>query len=276
MKNLNYLILTAFTFLFVHTAQAEILDTYRMDEIYQHLQPGMLVIFDIDNTLIEPVQELGTNQWFENRIKEYISYGHSKPDSLEKALQEWTAIQSITLVKLVEPGIEHIVKDLQNQGYTVIGLTTRGLGISTRTIDQLQTVKINLTATAPTNEEIFFMNERGVLFRGGVLFTAGTHKGKALEKFLKTVGCNPSSIMFINDKYSHLLPVEEYCEKFALPFTGIRYGFLDEKVKNFRKQIAEVQFYHFGHILSDEAAERILHERKLEPSIESPFKISKN
>lgn len=260
MKNLNYFIFAFLTFLSIHSLKAEIFDTYQMDEIYHHLQSEMLVIFDIDNTLIEPVQELGTNQWFENRIKEYISFGCSKQDALEKALREWTAIQSVTLVKLVEPNIASIVKDLQNQGYTVMGLTTRGLGISTCTIHQLQTVNIDLKMTAPTDQEIFFMNKQGVLFRGGTLFTAGTHKGDALEKFLKAIDYQPSSIIFINDKYSHLLPVEEYCSKFEIPFTGIRYGFLDEKVKNFRKQIAEIQFYHFGHILSDKAAERILHE----------------
>lgn len=265
MKKFNYVLFTILTLLSIQNLRAEIFDIYHMNEIYPHLQPGMLVIFDIDNTLIEPVQELGSNQWFENRMKEYISYGCSKPDALEKALREWTAIQNITLVKLVEPEIAGIVKDLQTLGYTVMGLTTRGLGISTCTLHQLQTVNIDLKTTAPTDAEIFFMNERSVLFRGGTLFTAGTHKGNALEKFLKTIDCKPSSILFINDKYSHLLPVEDYCDKFAVPFVGMRYGFLDQKVKNFRKQIAEVQFYHFGHILSDEAAERILHEKKLAP-----------
>lgn len=248
-------------FLFTTSLPAEIYETYNMSELYNHLKPGMLVVFDIDNTLIEPVQELGSNQWFEKRIKEYISYGHNKGEALEKALREWTAIQSITLVKLVEPGIDTIIKDLQNQGYTVMGLTTRGLGLSTRTVEQLQTVGIDLTMTAPTQEEVFFMNERGVLFRGGALFTAATHKGEALRKLLEASSYAPTSIMFINDKYSHLVPVEEYCSNDNIPYVGLRYGYTDEKVKNHRKQIADVQFYHFGHILSDDAAERILHER---------------
>lgn len=261
---MNYLkntFLVLLTILLTASLPAEIYETYNMSELYDHLKPGMLVVFDIDNTLIEPVQELGSNQWFENRIKEYVSYGHNKGEALEKALREWTAIQSITLVKLVEPGIDAIVKDLQEQGYTVMGLTTRGLGLSTRTVEQLQTVGIDLSVTAPSHEEVFFMNERGVLFRGGALFTAATHKGEALRKFLEASNYEPTSIMFVNDKYSHLVPVEEYCTKDDIPYVGLRYGFTDEKVKNHRKQIAEIQFYHFGHILSDDAAERILHER---------------
>lgn len=247
--------------LFLFSLSAEIYETMHMHEIYDHIEPGMLLVFDIDNTLLEPVQELGSNQWFENKIKEYISYGYNRQDALEKTLRQWTAIQSITQVKLVEPEIDTIVRKLQNDGYTVMGLTTRGLGISTCTITQLNSAKIDLTRTAPTQKEIFFNNERGVLFRGGALFTAATHKGKALEKLLEAVDLKPSSILFINEKLSHILPVEDFCEKANIPFVGLRYGHTDEKVKNFRKQIAEVQFYHFGHILSNEAADRILHER---------------
>ena len=240
--------------------RAQIIEIMNLQEVYQYLDSQTLVVLDIDNTLIEPVQELGSNQWFENRIKEYISYGMDKGDALEKALREWTAIQSITKVKTVEPETTRIVKDLQEKGHTVIGLTTRGLGISTCTVQQLESVKIDLTTTSPTNEELFFMNERGVLFRGGILFTAATHKGLALKKFLETIGFQPGSVLFINDKRSHLMPVEQVCNEDQIPFKGLRYGYLDEKVKNFRKQIAEVQFYFFGHILSDEAAFRILHE----------------
>ena len=258
LKGATFLLLTL---LWTATLPADIYETHNMSELYEHLTPGMLVVFDIDNTLIEPVQELGSNQWFEKRISEYQSYGYNSHDALQKALKEWTAIQSITLVKLVEPGIDGIVQDLQEKEYTVMGLTTRGLSMSTRTVEQLETVNVDLSKTAPTQEEIFFMNKRGVLFRGGTLFTAASHKGEALRKLLDAAGYQPTSVMFINDKYSHLVPVEEYCSQYGIPFVGIRYGYTDEKVKNFRKQIAEVQFYHFGHILSDEAAERILHER---------------
>ncbi len=240
---------------------ADIIETAHMEEILPQVKSGMLVIFDVDNTLIEPVQELGSDQWFEHRIKEYISYGYAKDAALEKALREWTAIQSITNIKTVEGGTSEIIHKIQQQGVSVMGLTTRGLGLSTRTVEQLHTVGIDLGATAPIQEEIFFMNEKGVLFRGGTLFTAGTHKGNALRKFLKRINYTPDSILFVDDKISHLMAVESLCEDLGIPFIGYRYGRLDDKVHNLRKQIADVQFHFFGHILSDEAAERILHER---------------
>ena len=241
--------------------QAEIIEIPHMNELHKHLQSNMLVIFDIDNTLIEPTQELGTYQWFQHRIKDYRSYGFDKEAALEKALREWTAIQSITKVKIVEAGTAEIIKNLQLLEMPIIGLSSRGLGLSTRTVEQLELVNIDLSETAPSQEEFLFMNERGVLFRKGILFTAGTNKGMALKKFLDYTNCRPSSILFINDELFPLKSVESMCNQENIPFVGLRYSYLDEKVKNFRKQIAEVQFYFFGHILSDDAAQRILHEK---------------
>ncbi len=249
-----------FSVIFLSSFQlnGEIVETKHMKTVYEYLQPEMLIVFDIDNTIIEPVQTLGSDQWFHHRLTEYKSYGYDDANALEMALREWMAVQNITSVKLVEEETGSIIKDLQSKGYKIIGLTTRGLGMSTRTIHQLESVEVNLELTAPSKEEFHFMNERGVLYRDGVLFTANTHKGEALRKYLQTIGYTPKSIMFINDKYSHIVPVEEFCDGANIPFVGLRYSHVDEKVKNFPHQIALVQFYNFGHILSDDAAARIV------------------
>ncbi|MCB1149869.1 MAG: DUF2608 domain-containing protein [Chlamydiia bacterium] len=189
--------------------------------------------------------------------------GKEPHEALEMALSEWMAVQNISKMKLVEPSAAEIVRSLQEAGYTVMGLTTRGLGQSTRTNEQLKTVGIDLSRTAPANEDIFFMNGRGVLFRGGTLFTANTHKGKALFTFLDEAGYKPQRILFINDKRSHILPIEEWADQRGVPFIGLRYGFLDEKVKNLNLEITEIQWEHFGHILSDAEAQKIGEERKL-------------
>lgn len=239
-----------------------IYETMEMDELHSHLTPDTLIVFDIDNTLMEPVQELGTDQWFYNRIKHYENWGFSKDRALEKALRQWCAIQSITKVRVVEPGTAEIVQNLQKMGYSIMGLTTRGLGMCTLTIQQLGYLDIDLSVTAPTQDEIHFMNERGCLYRSGILFTAATHKGKAMQKLFNKMNYQPKRILFINDKRSH---IEEFMETMlpkGVDFVGLRYGKTDERVKNFRQHIAEVQYNFFGHILTDEQAERILHELK--------------
>lgn len=234
---------------------AEIIETQNITELRSHITQDTLVIFDIDNTIMAPVQQLGSDQWFHHRMDTHRATGKNKRDSLELALAEWMSVQNVTKMRLVEPECEQLIHSLQEEGYTVMGLTTRGLGLSTRTVYQLQSLNVTLAATAPVDHDIFFENGQGVLFRQGILFTAGSHKGKALDKFLQTTGIQPKRIVFINDKEDHLTPVDQFCQHAGIPFTGLRYGYLDEWVAGFRKDITAVQFVHFGHILSDEEAE---------------------
>jgi phosphoglycolate phosphatase-like HAD superfamily hydrolase len=252
---LFFIVLTAFTL------RGEIIETKRMNELYQHLEPGMMVVFDIDNTLIEPTQELGTDQWFGGQIKKYESYNMPFETAQKNALREWRAVQYITDVKLVEKGIDQIIADLQRKGVPVMGLTTRGMEMCVRAVDQLESVNVDLEKTAPIKEELYFFNGKGVVYTGGILFTNNTPKGLALRKFLEGSEYHPKSILFVNDKLSHIKPLEEMCREDGIKFIGLRYGYLDEKVRNMRPHIAEVQWKHFGQILSDQAAEKILSER---------------
>jgi len=47
-----------------------------------------------------------------------------------------------------------------------------------------------------------------------------------------------------------------------IPFVGIRYGYLDEKVKAFDPNIAAIQFEYLHKIISDEDAKAILEGRE--------------
>jgi hypothetical protein len=248
-----------FTILSVcHYLSAEIIDIVTFEQVNTYLIPEALIILDIDNTLMEPQQELGSDQWFYHRIECYKLEGLPKDAALDKALSEWTAIQSITKVKAVEPYIPTFVSSLQEDTLTVMGLTTRGLGLATRTIEQLKTLDIQLAKTAPSKEETFFTTTQGILYREGVLFTAGSNKGQALFKLLDQIEYHPEAIIFVNDKATHLRDVELACIDKGIPFLGLRYGFLDQKVKNFRQDLADKQLEHFGHILSNEEAEKLL------------------
>ncbi len=230
----------------------------QINDLYSYLKPSTLVIFDIDNTLMMTSQQLGSDQWFCKRSADYQAKGLSFQEATDKALSEWVAIQSITRVKPVETGGPEVVRRIQRQGYTVIGLTTRGLGLSTRTVEQLHSIGIDLSQTAPTQEETFFKATRGVLFRGGILFTAGTDKGVSLFRFLDRLDFTPKSIVFINDKTTHLEEVEKAARARGIEFLGLRYSRTDEWVASFNPEITDIQLRSFGHILSDEEAEKLL------------------
>ena len=235
----------------------EIREIRTISEIENHLDQETFFLFDIDNTIMEPAQTLGTDQWFHYRIKLYLDRGFSYQEGHDSALAEWMAVQNLTHVKLVEKQTKAWIEKLQNEGNGVIGLTSRGLGLATRTIEQLHSLGVDLSLASPVEGEKLFFNERGILFRKGIVFTAGTNKGQAFLLFIGEMEQLPKRVVYIDDKGKYLKEVEEICEGLNIPFVGLRYSFLDEKVKNFSPEIAAIQWEHFGKIISDEAAQKL-------------------
>ncbi len=268
MNRLNSLfILSLF---FVSCAYGEIIETMHFDTLKEHVDKDTLIVLDIDNTLLETTQSLGSDQWFYHHFSSYIDDGMTPEAALERALPEWEAIQNLTEVTLVEEGTARTVAELQAKGYSVMGLTTRGLGMSTLAVHQLGKLGIDLTKTAPTQEQIFFTNfhsmypktPHGVIFRQGILFTAGSDKGGAFSTLMEKLDLHPKKVVFINDKASHLQPVAKACEAKNIPFTGLRYGATDERVKGYDPLVGRVQWKAFGKIISDSDATAALAEKQ--------------
>ncbi|MDX8431496.1 MAG: DUF2608 domain-containing protein [Candidatus Algichlamydia australiensis] len=233
----------------------KVIEVQHFKELLTHISKDTLILLDIDDTLLIPKQMLGSDIWFNYRWREYQKMGMSRGDALEKSLAEWNAIRHLTEMEIVEPGTKEIISQMQDEGYTVMGLTTQGIAMATRTSMQLKDLGIHLVRTAPSkNGHYLNINEHGVLFREGVLFTSGTPKGKALFALLYTLGYYPKEIVFINDKLAHLHDIEEEAEKNKIKYCGLRYAYSDARKKAFRVDVADYQFCHstFDRICSDE------------------------
>lgn len=203
-------------------------------------------------------QQMGSDEWFFYRFNRYKLHGKGVNEALDLALNEWESVQHLSSVLPVEPETAEIVFNLQNR-YYAIGLTTRGLGLATRTIQQLQSIDIDLSLhPISTNELHFMVNQEGILYRKGILFTAGQHKGECFRKLLEATGFQPERVLFINDKRSHIIPVEEFCQSKGIEFIGLRYGNLDEKVAQFSPELSDIQWQHYGNLLSDQEAAALL------------------
>lgn len=216
-----------------------------------------MIILDIDDTLLVPRQMLGCDEWFQCRMRFHQKLGLNVSQSLEKSLSEWEAVRHLTKMKIVEPGTEEIIRQLQNKGYPMMCLTTQGLSLATRTHQQLLDNQINIMTSAPSKIDYYFIiEEQGVLFRSGILFTSGAHKGKALFTLFEKLAYEPKRILFINDKHSHLLAIEETAKEKGVAFIGLRYAYSDTMKAAFDERIAHFQFIHstFTHLLSDEEA----------------------
>ncbi len=240
------------------SAASSIVETPHFNDLRLYVDADTLILLDIDDTLLIPEQTLGSDVWFQYQYQ----LNEDKADPLDATLAQWEAIRHLSRMKTVEKDTAAVVSDLQNEKYCIMGLTTQGLALATRTVQQLLENGIDLIKTAPSQEDIYLMNERGVLYRHGILFTSGTPKGPALEKLLKATDLHPKKIVFINDKKSHLLDVAKSAQKLNIEFIGLRYSCSDERVAHFSPEIADVQFQYstFSHLLSDEEAQNLLEQ----------------
>ena len=233
--------------------ESEIIEVKQMHEMKTHLKPDTLIIFDIDNCLIEPKQLLGSDQWGYYQIAKYQKEGLTKKQAFKKVSFEFTAIHNITEVKAVEATTPKLIRELQKKNYPVIALTGRAPDMAAITIHQLSKADYDLTTTTLSEKEIPYNNDKtGVLFKKGILFTALSHKGKALFTLLKKLNYTPKRILFIDDKLSYVTLVEKSCKEHNIPYIGLRYSYLDDKINNFRGDIADKQYEAFKRIPSDQ------------------------
>ena len=244
-------------FFFSMHLKAQIVEMHHFNEINAYVDSETLIILDIDDTLLIPVQMLGCDEWFKYRLQKHRNEGMQHSIALEKTLAEWEAVRHLTRMEIVESGTDRIVNALQKRGFCVIGLTTQGVALATRTRQQLKMQGFDFSANGVSEEDYYFLLEgEGMLFRRGILFTCGKSKGKALFNLLEKSTFYPKRILFVNDKIEHLADVEEEAEKHSIEFLGLRYSYSDTRKAAFRPEIAEMQFEYstFNHLLSDEEA----------------------
>lgn len=246
---------------------AEIRETHHFSEVLSYVNNQTLLVLDIDDTLLIPVQMLGCDEWFRHRLELHNKNGLDFSKALDRSLAEWEGIRHLTEMEIVEEGTEKIIQEIERRGVFTMGLTTQGMGLSYRTIQQLLSVGIDLSNSSPFSSAYYFeQNNLGILFRKGVLFTSGTSKGKALFKLCDHFNYSPKRIVFINDKLTHLKDIEEEALLRGVEFIGLRYSYMDERKNQFDPHVAEIQFKESGfhEILSDEEAAL----KKLQASIQ--------
>lgn len=221
---------------------AHIIEVDSFDQILIPEDKNVLVIFDIDNTLIHLKQELGSDQWFYYRWKELEDRGLSNTEALKKVAFEFNGIQALSQSKLVEESILGFLQILRSKNIPFMGLTIRSFELAIRTHQQLNDCKVVFDSSFFDPDPYFLDKNNFVFSFKGVVFTNGSNKGKAFDLWKKHYGLSFDHVIVVDDKRAHLESLKNAVEKSGCKFTGYRYGFLDEQVRNFCPKKAQSQF----------------------------------
>ncbi len=254
--------LVCFLFLFTVFARAEIVEKPTMREALSTVDADTLVVFDLDNTLIEPVQFVGSDEWFDERVKYHASKVEEKAKATDLAIVDWVRVMKVTQVKAVEADTPVLIRALQEKKIKIMGLTARPISLSSTTHNQLDSVGIDLSKTPPakTHEEIL-SKHRAELIDGIVFIGPHLEKGAVLRAFLRHENLRPKRLVFVDDRVQHVNTVHAAAEALKLPHLCVRYGAADNTVKKFHEygyKLADLQWRILNSILGNDEAETLL------------------
>lgn len=225
-----------------------------------------LILFDIDDTLIDSSNMLGSKAW-----RKYIS------QATADAALNWHDLFSLYIAENspivpVESMTTKIVKDLQAKGYVVCGLTSRERnkwydleveGIDLLTISQLKSVDIQFDDDLLKQKYLLF-SQNSEYFEG-VFFANLEPKGEYLRFLWNSLEASelPKKVLFIDDKLSQVESVASTLNDLQIDHEC--YWYCATEKKPFSALIANIQLYYLllsdgCDVLSDQEAAKIAME----------------
>lgn len=233
-----------FVLICIHvTNNALIIESNTLSSVLEHLDTlDTLVIFDIDNTLAHPIEELSSDEWFCHLVNTKMQQGYDYLTSVYYALPAAYYAQFNVPLTPTEPCIPELIAHLIDNGVAVMALSTRSLFIAERSLEQLDNININFFMPNIDPHDLVLPMHHPCFYKRGVLFTGNNDKGEVLNCFFNIMNYRPEKVIFVDDKMKYLLSVQKALEEHDIVFCGIRYSGCDERVKIFDAAKAEQQY----------------------------------
>ncbi len=209
-------------------------------QIQRHGVDQLLIVLDIDNTLLASNHQLGSQAWTnwqEELIRE--SSPLAVTDNFSRLYQIMNTLYTMGHMSPPEPQIPTMLKQLQNAGVKVIALTARGPDMRSATEREMLRNGYDLRQSsihqgAPGTYLPDLPSPRAVSFQNGIYMTAGQHKGRMLIDLLKKTGQRFKSLVFVDDSQKNVDHMDEAFNQYGIDGYSFRYGKMDPRVGQFR------------------------------------------
>ncbi len=224
-----------------------------------------LVVLDIDNTVLTMPRQFGSDQWFSWQSKNCLGKTNNKSYCAASNFGELLNVQgqlfAISTMVPTEKITVKTIHNLQQRGFKVILLTSRGPEFRNSTELQLSENGLNFAKTAIgpgqgyggtylpyklNNLNRYGLNQsdakrlnlkkpRPVSYMNGVYMTAGQNKGVMLRNLLAKTNTDFKAIVFADDHKKHITRMNQAFEKLNyVEVMAFRYGAVDHLVKEFK------------------------------------------
>ncbi len=245
---------------------SEALTSASMDEVIakveekaaQYGRNNVLVVFDIDNTLLTMTNDLGSDQWYswQEKIVKPGCSNECVSQDIAGLLTIQNKLFAVGTMKLTETSLDKKIKELQAKGQKVIALTSRSHELRNLTEGALNANGINLASSSVGPEVVAqyipydlknltrsglteadvqtagLKEARPVSFQNGVYMTAGQNKGVMLKVLLNRYRKSYKAIVFADDHQRHVDRMQAIMGNLS-DVTTYRYSQIDPQVNAF-------------------------------------------
>lgn len=217
-----------------------------------HDAEDILVVFDLDNTLLAMNTELGSNQWYDWQKTLRDEQG-CVAERVPELLKAQGAAYHAGSMRPTQPDAAAIVRQLQEEEFRVMILTARGLDFRLPTFRELRRNHLNFSRHAiPMDDDTHFSGltyfpdsgkARAVLYEDGVFMVAGQHKGEMLKSLLQRLDWEwPEAVVMMDDSEKNIKHMESTLGLLGIPHRLYRYTKEDSRTENFNTELAAQQW----------------------------------
>ncbi|BDC34207.1 hypothetical protein Noda2021_01650 [Candidatus Dependentiae bacterium Noda2021] len=205
---------------------------YTIKEVIEHINEcKTLVVFDIDNTLLHPKTDLGSDQWFTHLVHHHVSKGCDIEKAINQVLPVYRHVNHHIDLIPTEPDLADTVAIIKEKSDMVMCLTARSMPLAEVTHAQLQ--KNNLHFHVPYVITHQPQLKHPWLHLHGVVYGGNNNKGEVLFAFLESVQYHPERVIIIDDKEKNLQAIKTACEQRSIECIALRYAGCDARVSEF-------------------------------------------
>lgn len=219
-----------------------------MTRVLRESGPGTLVVFDIDNTLIEPRGHLGSDQWYDYLVEIKLARGADRNTAITQADRAFNVWQDRIEVQAVDASSPRVMKELDRKGIPYFALTARSAEAMAVTKRQLANAGFQLPVGNFRAGQAADAKQlgSGAAYDQGIFYVGelGLTKGEALSRIFDLSGFTPQRVVFVDDKSKHTRTVQEAMQKRGIPCLCLRFSRADGHVRAFRQDMA-----HSGELL---------------------------
>lgn len=205
----------------------------------QFANEDILVIFDLDNTLLTMQADLGSVPWYDWQSDIAKTPG-CQPGELDDRLAAQGILYFLGSMQPLQENSSALVQTLPKEGYKSLVLTARGQSFRASSIRELTRQKMQFTDLLNTKnlqDTLLFTPtnaSREVSYGDGVLMVAGQHKGNMLQALYSELELTlPKAIVMVDDSTDNLSDMQQTLGVLGIQYHLYHYNRAEQRVAEF-------------------------------------------